>query len=103
MKSASAVVRILPEGKIIEVKSGSSLLDALKASGVGIDIPCGGQGRCGRCKVQVAAGSVDAPATALIKPSLAAEGWVLACQSTVTGDATIVVPPQRGREVLLGG
>src|SRR5512133_45985 len=102
MKSADPLVRFFPQGKSIQVKSGTSLLDALKASGVDIDVPCGGQGRCGRCKVQVAAGSIDATATALIKPSLAEDGWVLGCQATVTEDVTVVVPPQRGREIPVG-
>ncbi len=101
-ESSIPLVRFLPQDKAVDVEAGVSLLDALKASGVGVDIPCGGQGRCGRCKVQVAAGKVDSPATALIKPSLAAEGWVLACQSVVTQDATVLVPAQRGREVPVG-
>jgi len=86
----------------VEVTEGTNLLDAAKRAGVEVGIPCGGQGRCGRCRVQVALGEVDSPPTALVKASLAAEGWVLACQSVVRGDATIVVPAQVGREVPVG-
>lgn len=67
-----------------------------------IGVPCGGQGRCGRCKVQVVDGGVDAPSTALIKPSLAEDGWVLACQCVVCQDVSVVVPTQRGRGVPVG-
>ncbi|HEX9016273.1 MAG TPA: ASKHA domain-containing protein [Chloroflexota bacterium] len=102
MTAANPVVRFLPQDRSVEIEAGTNLLDALKASGVDIDIPCGGQGRCGRCKVQVATGKVDCPPTALIKPSLVEEGWVLACQSTVTENVTVMVPPQRGREVPVG-
>ena len=45
---------------------------------------------------------MDSPPTALIKPSLAQEGWVLACQSVVRDDVSILVPPQIGREVPVG-
>ena len=45
---------------------------------------------------------MSSPPTALIKQSLAAEGWVVACQSIVREDVTVMVPPQRGREVPVG-
>ena len=102
MTSSKPRVRFLPQDRSIQPDAGSSLLDALKTAGIEIDIPCGGQGRCGRCKVQVAAGHLDSPPTALIKPSLAEEGWVLGCQCSVTQDATVIVPPQRGRDVPVG-
>lgn len=74
----------------------------LKTAGIELSIPCGGQGRCGRCKVQVATGSLESPQTALISPALAQEGWVLACQGAIREAATVVIPPQRGREVPIG-
>lgn len=77
-------------------------MEAAKAAGVEIGIPCGGQGRCGRCRVQVASGEIDAPSTALISPSLAREGWVLGCQCVVRRDVAVIVPPQREREVPVG-
>ncbi len=45
---------------------------------------------------------MDSPPSALIKPSLVQEGWVLACQSVVRGDVSVLVPPQVGREVPVG-
>ncbi len=52
--------------------------------------------------MQVALGQVDSPPTALVKPAMAQEGWVLACQSVVRGDVSVLVPPQQGREVPVG-
>lgn len=77
-------------------------MDAAKACGIDIGVPCGGQGRCGRCRVQVLSGRVDSPPTALLSRSLAEQGWVLGCQSTVRQDVTILVPPPRGRETPVG-
>ncbi len=45
---------------------------------------------------------MDSPPTALIKPSLVQEGWVLACQSVVREDVSILVPAQVGREIPVG-
>ena len=46
-------VTFKPSGIVAEGRAGVSLLDLATDAGVHIDAPCGGQGRCGRCKVQV--------------------------------------------------
>jgi uncharacterized 2Fe-2S/4Fe-4S cluster protein (DUF4445 family) len=99
---AIPLVRFLPTDKVVEVDTGVNLLDAARECGVEIGIPCGGQGRCGRCRVQVLAGSLDAPATALIPASMGQEGWILACQGTVSQDVTVHVPPAKEREIPVG-
>lgn len=73
-------------------------MDAARTCGIDLDVPCGGQGRCGRCKVQIVAGKIDSPLTALLSNSHVEEGWVLGCQSIVRQDVTLLVPPRRGRE-----
>ncbi len=50
----AVVVTFLPGGRMAEVPTGTSLLDAATVAGVEIAAPCGGQGRCGRCRVSVA-------------------------------------------------
>ena len=95
-------VTFLPENRIAAVELGASLIDAAKAAGVEVGIPCGGQGRCGRCKVQIVRGRVDTPGTALIKPAMASEGWVLACKAAVIEDLTVSVPQSKGRETPVG-
>lgn len=77
-------------------------MEAARFAGIDLSIPCGGQGRCGRCRVQLILGEVTTPPTALLSPSAVREGWVLGCQSTVHGDVTVFVPPQAGREVPVG-
>jgi len=61
---------------------------------VEISQPCGGQGRCGRCVVQVKEGGTRARSTLRLSQEDIEQGFVLACQTVVEGDASILVPPQ---------
>jgi len=61
---------------------------------VEIGQPCGGQGRCGRCAVQVTAGNVRRRSTLRLSPEAIDDGFGLACQSVVEGEASIYVPAQ---------
>jgi uncharacterized 2Fe-2S/4Fe-4S cluster protein (DUF4445 family) len=78
----------------VEVRTGTLLTEA--ASLVGIDLmqPCGGQGRCGRCVVQVVEGKVRQRSTLRLSSDDIEQGFALACQSVVEGDLSIVVPLQ---------
>jgi len=84
----------MPSNAVVEIARGALLQDAIGAAGVRLSLPCGGQGRCGRCLVQVQGGAVHARSTSRLTPEEIAQGYVLACQSTVEGDVTIYVPPQ---------
>ncbi|OIO83834.1 MAG: hypothetical protein AUK02_07480 [Anaerolineae bacterium CG2_30_58_95] len=78
-----------------KVSTGSLLVEALHAAGVEIGQPCGGQGRCGRCIVQVAAGGkVRRRSSLRLSQEDIAQGYALACQSVVEGDLQITVPLQ---------
>lgn len=78
-----------------QVPTGSLLVEALHKAGVDIGQPCGGQGRCGRCIVQVAAGGkVRRRSSLRLSQEDIAKGYALACQSVVEGDLYITVPPQ---------
>jgi uncharacterized 2Fe-2S/4Fe-4S cluster protein (DUF4445 family) len=82
----------------IMVETGTLLTDAAAQAGVYIAQPCGGQGRCGRCAVQVVDGGVRRRSTLRLSPEDVAEGYALACQSVIEGDARIVVPDQETLE-----
>ena len=56
---------LVPSGKVkltingdnvVEVESGSSLLNTLSVNGIYLPSACGGKGSCGQCKCQVIAG-----------------------------------------------
>ncbi len=78
----------------IAVPTGALLSDAARQAGVEIGQPCGGQGRCGRCAVQIQGGKVRRRSTLRLSPQAIQDGYGLACQTVVEGDATIYVPPQ---------
>lgn len=78
----------------VSIPAGTLLSDAARQVGVEIGQPCGGQGRCGRCAVQVTSGIVRRRSTLRLSPKAVEDGYALACQSVLEGDATIFVPLQ---------
>jgi uncharacterized 2Fe-2S/4Fe-4S cluster protein (DUF4445 family) len=79
---------------IVDVPTGTLLADAARQAGVEIGQPCGGQGRCGRCAVQVKQGTIRRRSTLRLSAEDVEQGYALACQSIVEGDVAIYVPPQ---------
>jgi uncharacterized 2Fe-2S/4Fe-4S cluster protein (DUF4445 family) len=90
-KTTTEVV-FTPSGVRVEADVGATLLDVAWAAGVDIDAPCGGQGRCGRCKVLVESGAVRRRANAKLTPAEEDQGLALACQTVVQGAASVAVP-----------
>jgi uncharacterized 2Fe-2S/4Fe-4S cluster protein (DUF4445 family) len=78
----------------VKVPTGTLLSEAARLAGVEITQPCGGQGRCGRCTVQVVGGTVRRRSTLRLSPADLEQGYALACQTIVEGDVSVVVPPQ---------
>lgn len=92
------VMDIPGKNRKITVPTGTILLDALKQSGIYPDAPCGGNGKCGKCKVIVDGVEVLACKTVVrwdmqVALPLAAELRVL--QESFITDQTIV-PLQEG-------
>lgn len=86
-------VRVLPVDLVVEVERESLLQDAIERAGVQLDLPCGGQGRCGRCTVIVREGEVRRRSVARLAPEQIAQGYALACQTLVMSDLVVMVPP----------
>lgn len=84
----------LAEAQRVEVPIGTLLSEAARQAGIDVLMPCGGQGRCGRCAVIVEEGTVRRRSTQRLSPEDVAAGYVLACQTTVEGDVAILIPPQ---------
>ena len=95
-------VTFKPSGVTVRVDEGTNLLDAALAAGVHINASCGGQGVCGKCRIVVESGDVISNESEQITPEEYEQGWRLACQTTVTSDCLVEVPPEsRGPEGLL--
>ena len=78
----------------VEVPTGTLLVEAARIGGVEIAQPCGGQGRCGRCAVQVTDGKIRRRSSLRLSPHDLEQGFCLACQTVVEGDISVIVPPQ---------
>jgi len=87
-------VRFTPDGPEVQVPAGTLITEAIQKAGLDVNIPCGGQGRCGRCAVIVQAGPVRRRSTVRLSPADVAEGYALACQTVISGDVTVFIPPQ---------
>ena len=85
----------------VQVKTGTLLSETAQLAGIDLNQPCGGQGRCGRCALQVTEGSVRRRSTIRLSDEDLAQGYALACQSVIEGDIKIAVPPQEKIERLL--
>ena len=64
--------------RIVTIHSGATLLEAAGQAGIILTSPCGGAGRCGKCRVQLLPSGKD----------------VLACQYLVEHDLEVQVPKQ---------
>ncbi len=85
-----------PLGRRIRVEPGATLLEAAQRAGVGLTAICGGEGSCGRCIVRVMRGQVSPPTDieqAELGRDQTAAGWRLACQTTISSDTSIHIPP----------
>ena len=78
----------------VYVKTGTLLSEAARQAQVEITQPCGGQGRCGRCVVQIQAGTARRRSTLRLSAEDVKSGFALACQTVVEGDVRVSVPPQ---------
>jgi uncharacterized 2Fe-2S/4Fe-4S cluster protein (DUF4445 family) len=87
-------VLFLPDPKSIDVEDGILLSDAIAAAGIRFNMPCGGQGRCGRCKVVVEEGVVRRRETSRLSEAELERGYALACQASVHSDLRVAIPPQ---------
>jgi uncharacterized 2Fe-2S/4Fe-4S cluster protein (DUF4445 family) len=83
-----------PSGKVVETVAGSSLLEAAAAADVHLNASCNGKGLCGKCQLVVASGNIETEPSALLSEDDVRKGYVLACQSRVTGDAVVRIPEE---------
>jgi uncharacterized 2Fe-2S/4Fe-4S cluster protein (DUF4445 family) len=86
-----------PIGRRGQCPADQSLLEAARQLGVELVSLCGGKGTCGRCKIQVLAGSVSEPTASELKALSSQElrdGYRLACQTYSLSHCKLRVPPE---------
>ena len=92
---ASGAAKITINGdNVVEVESGSSLLNTLAVNGVHLPSACGGKGSCGQCKCQILEGGgeiLDSEKGHFSRKEQM-NHWRLGCQAKVKSDMSIKVP-----------
>ena len=81
----SYTLTIEPGGRLLNVSEGVNLLEALRRQGLSVDSPCGGQGKCHKCQVQIDG-----------QPQFA-------CQTAVMRDMVVTLPDRDESAILLTG
>ena len=75
-------VVVYPHGLRLKAEPGAALSDLLEASGIAIDMPCGGEGVCGKCRVRLR--DVEQPEETMRD--------ALVCQTTIDGPLIVEIP-----------
>ncbi len=93
----SYTVDFEPVGRRGTCPAGGTLLDAARALGVDLASVCGGNGSCGRCRVQLVAGTLT-PVTLTeegeLTPEELEQGYRLACLAEPLSDCRVHVPAE---------
>ncbi|MBN1974850.1 MAG: DUF4445 domain-containing protein [Sedimentisphaerales bacterium] len=88
----NCIVRFEPLGRKVKVPRGTTLLEAANKAGIYINSICGGDGNCGKCKVAVnSLEKIQCGQTSLLTRDEIDKKTVLACQSKVLDDVTVIV------------
>jgi uncharacterized 2Fe-2S/4Fe-4S cluster protein (DUF4445 family) len=88
-------VEFLPDHTTFEAPSGTPLVKVAQLAGVDIELPCGGEGSCGRCIVRATGGEVQTESLGRIPSSALSSGYVLACRTRVGDEAVTIELPAR--------
>lgn len=85
-------VKFQPDGQQTSIAPTQTFLEAAIRSDVFINSVCGGEGRCGKCKVQVTKGEFQTKSTELLKKNECDDNYVLACLTTPETDLEVYIP-----------
>jgi uncharacterized 2Fe-2S/4Fe-4S cluster protein (DUF4445 family) len=94
MRESEVAVTFEPPGSTVYLLKGTKLMEAAGAAGIALDLPCGGEGVCGKCRVVVRRGTcLPTPVERnVLSQEELQRGVRLACQASVAGPLTVEVP-----------
>jgi len=92
--SKTYTVQFEPEQLSATVPEGTTILAAANKVGAFVNSLCGGDGVCGRCRVVVRQGKVEAGSTEFFTRSEIRSGYVLACEAKAQSDLVVEIPPE---------
>ena len=89
------VLRFLPEGIAVPLAFGETVLAHARKGGISLFAPCGGEGRCGKCRVLLAGRTKGGDDPGVLSAEERGNGTRLACRCLpLSGDVTVTVPPE---------
>ena len=104
MEQSKKTVTVLLNGTPLTCPAGTVLGELMQAGGHG-HMPCGGHGKCGKCRV-TGVGEVSAPTEdekRALSPDELAGGIRLSCRVTVLGDCTVTAAEQGRGQIVTHG
>jgi uncharacterized 2Fe-2S/4Fe-4S cluster protein (DUF4445 family) len=96
LQPPQCTVQFQPSGRQVVVPAGTRVSDAAEQAGVPLSLPCGGHGKCGKCRVTLLTGELTPPDEAELqhlKNDGLALGVRLACVARVESDCALYVTP----------
>ena len=87
----------------LEIEAGSTIMKAMDLAGIEFDFPCGGRGRCGKCRVKILQG-MEPPSTTeleMLDEKELDEGIRLACLTKINQDLKVELPFKLEHKILL--
>lgn len=101
MKSFEVVFQ--PGGLEIEIPEGSTIMEAMHRAGIDADFPCGGRGKCGKCRVKILAGGGEPAAVEreILAEKELEDGIRLACAAKIHGHMTVQLPERLRHNILI--
>ena len=117
MKNQSYNIVFQPSGLRGKVADGTTVLNAARQLGAGLESVCGGKGTCGKCKIRIEEGyfakygihsSIDAVTSReevnakFLNRQQLKQHYRLACQTRIHGDVVVFVPEEsrKGQQVV---
>jgi len=83
-----------PQNKTVTVNRGTTLLEAAHAADITINNICGGDGICGRCKMIVKNGNINAKVSGKLTREEIQKSYVLACMAYILSDLEVEIPEE---------
>ena len=90
-------IRFLPSGREIEISAEQNMLEAAAAAGLYVDAPCGGKGKCGKCRVRLVEGALSPPTeeeSSFLGHTAIQQGLRLACRARPESDCAVFLPDE---------
>ncbi len=92
-------IKFLPENISINVKKGTTILEAVEKAGLSIETECGGYGSCGKCKVKINKGSFKKHKHIKLSEEEVKDNIQLACLTEIVNDIEVYIPIHTELEV----